>query len=246
MEEPTFNPELHIKYWNRCLKSLLPTGYTSTDSTRMTLAFFILSALDLLGAGADTLSRHDIDAFKSWVSSCEHPNGGFCGSPNHKYPDKYYGEEDELDIAPANLAATFFALLTLDFLRKIRAAKRINCLRWLKKLQREDGSFGEFRGKDGNIEGGRDMRYCYLAVCVRWMLKGDLGPFGENEGEYEDISVDKLVKHIRSGEVGGFPQLVWFKELMWSRLMMVALAKAPDMNRMVGISFDIKLAWSDG
>ncbi|PQE03438.1 hypothetical protein CJF30_00005427 [Rutstroemia sp. NJR-2017a BBW] len=49
MAEPKLEIAKHVKYWHRCLNSLLPTAYTSTDSTRMTLGFFILSALDLLG-----------------------------------------------------------------------------------------------------------------------------------------------------------------------------------------------------
>jgi geranylgeranyl transferase type-1 subunit beta len=208
MEEPKFRKELHIKYWSRCLKSLLPNAYTSTDSSRMTLAFFILSALDLLGASSETISEDDKKAFGTWILHCEHPNGGFCGSPNHRYRDKHYGEPHQPEIAPANLAATFFALLALGLLGGIRRAWRLKCLRWLKKLQRDDGSFGEFLGRDGSVQGGRDMRYCYLAASVRWMCKGDLGPLGKGEGEYEDIDVANLVKHIQSGQTydGGFAE----------------------------------------
>src|SRR5438045_2024582 len=110
MEGAKFEQKLHIKYWNRYLKSLLPTEYTSTDSTRMTLAFFILSALDLLGAGPDILIDSDREAFKTWILHCEHPHGGFCGSPNHRYSDVHYGESGDQEFAPANLGATFFAL----------------------------------------------------------------------------------------------------------------------------------------
>jgi len=83
--------------------------------------------------------------------------------------------------------------------------KRIDCLRWLKRLQRDDGSFGEFLGNDGKVEGGRDMRYCHFASGVRWMLRGDLGPSGEET--YEDIDVDKMVLHIQSGEVAALCEL---------------------------------------
>lgn len=83
--------------------------------------------------------------------------------------------------------------------------KRIECLRWLKRLQREDGSFGEVLGEDGKVEGGRDMRYCHFASGVRWMLRGDFGPSGKET--YEDIDVDKMVRHIQAGEVVGLCQL---------------------------------------
>src|SRR5579871_3979238 len=54
MERPGFDKDRHINYWQRCLKSLLPNDYTSTDSSRVLLGFFILSALDILGVGVDT------------------------------------------------------------------------------------------------------------------------------------------------------------------------------------------------
>lgn len=56
------------------------------------------------------------------------------------------------------------------------------------------------------IAGGKDMRYCYLAAAVRWMLRGDLSP---SHPEYvEDIDVPALVAHIRRGQTydGGFAE----------------------------------------
>ena len=196
MGEPKLDIALHIKYWQRCLKSLLPTEYISADSSRVMLAFFVLAALDLLGAGAETLSPLDVAAFKAWILSCQHPGGGFCGSPNHKFPASYYDEDGENDVEPANLPATFFALLSLSFVSEPLDINRTQCLRWLKKLQREDGSFGEILGKGGKIEGGNDMRYCHFASGVRWILKGHLSSLS-GKG-YEDIDVEKLVEYIQS------------------------------------------------
>lgn len=96
---------------------------------------------------------------------------------------------------------------------------RVATLQWLRRLQRPDGSFGEIvydaaplPGQDKNersvavIAGGKDMRYCYLAAAVRWMLRGDLSP---SHPEYvEDIDVPALVAHIRRGQTydGGFAE----------------------------------------
>jgi geranylgeranyl transferase type-1 subunit beta len=198
MGEPKLNVERHTKYWLRCLRSLLPTAYTSNDSIRMTLGFFILSALDLLGA--DAPSPEERKNIQSWILKCQHPNGGFCGSPNHRYPDGYYvdiGHGERL-MDPANLPATYFAILSLSFVGKFDGIMRIKCLRWLKTLQREDGSFGELVTEDGTIQGGKDMRYCYVATAIRWMLTG--GELSDEEKE-DDIDVEKLVDHIRSGQV---------------------------------------------
>ncbi|KAG0650703.1 Geranylgeranyl transferase type I subunit beta [Hyphodiscus hymeniophilus] len=197
MGELKLDKERHIKYWLRCLRTVLPTAYTSTDSSRMTLGFFILTALDLLGADAPSAEeRKDI---QTWILKCQHPNGGFCGSPNHRYPDGYYvdvGQGKRL-MDPANLPATYFAILSLSFVAGFDGLMRGKCLRWLKTLQREDGSFGELVTEDGTIQGGRDMRYCYVATAIRWMLRGG-GP--SKEEQKEDIDVEKLVDHIRSGQ----------------------------------------------
>ena len=193
--------ERHIKYWQRCLRTLLPTAYTSNDSSRMALGFFILSALDLLGAGAETISDKDRANIRDGILRCQHPYGGFCGSPNHRFPDEYYldiGQGKQL-MDPANLPATYFAIMSLTFVGALDKIKRRECLRWLRTLQREDGSFGELVADDGKIQGGRDMRYCYVATAIRWMLRG-YAPLGYEEDE-EDINVENLVNHLRSGQV---------------------------------------------
>ncbi len=198
MPEPQLQKDKHIKYWQRCLKSLLPTAYTSTDSSRMTLGFFILSALDLLGVGVDTSSPKQRNEIRNWILKCQHPLGGFCGSPNHRFPDECYVDvgEGKRAMDPANLPATFFALLSLSFVGGLGSVRKGDALRWLRKLQRADGSFGELVTQDGVVEGGRDMRYCQTAMAVRWILRGD-----EEMNEEDDINVEALVDHIRAGQV---------------------------------------------
>lgn len=199
-----FNNALHLKYWKRCFKSLLPNAYQSNDSTRMTLAFFILSALDLLGEGADKLPAKERNGYKDWILSCQHPiTGGFCGSPNHRLPDgAYEGTQNgrKPDYEPASLTATFFAMLNMNFVGSITQANRTGMWKWLKTLQRQDGSFGEMVTAQGEIYGSRDMRICLCAAAVRWMLRLDPS-FGERKGD--DIDVDALVKHITNSEVCG-------------------------------------------
>jgi len=71
-------------------------------------------------------------------------------------------------------------------------------LELLPKVQREDGSFGEWLGGDGQIIGGSDMRFVYCAVAIRWILRGREGK-GVVEG-VKDIDVEGVVKFIRSAE----------------------------------------------
>lgn len=181
-----------IKYWQRCFTSYLPSAYTANDSTRLTFAFFIVSALDLLSV---PLTPKDRSSIRSWVLSLQHPDGGFCGSPTHVLPGQ------DATKGSANLAATFFALLLLGVAAgtddEAKAAfagvQRGKLLRWLSKLQRRDGSFGQVLW-EGEAVGGRDMRHSYLASGIRWMLKGD----GIEE---EDIDVGAMIDHIRHTQV---------------------------------------------
>ena len=195
-----FNKAQHIKYWLRCLKTHLPNQYTSNDSQRITFAFFTLSALDLLGVLHDRTSESERAEYTEWLYRCQHPDGGFRGFTGADVgvsrPDKTPGPWD-----PANLAATFFALVALAVLGDtMDRVKRRECLVWLEKLQLEDGSFGEAMGEGGKIEGGGDVRYCYLAAAVRRILRGEENS-GRGEEGSQDIDVPALVGFITSSQV---------------------------------------------
>ncbi len=192
------NKERHIKYWLRCLRTYLPGAhYTSSDSNRVLLAFFIVSALDLLGALYTNTSEAERADYIDWVYRCQHAEGGFRGFTGTDLRAARSEENSHWD--PANLPATYFALVTLvilgDDLSRVRRRK---CLEWLPKLQRPDGSFGETLGEGAAIEGGRDMRFCNCAAGVRCILRGrgvDL------DQDVVDVNVDKMVRYIRASEV---------------------------------------------
>ncbi|KAJ9133252.1 Prenyltransferase and squalene oxidase [Pleurostoma richardsiae] len=227
---PTLDTARHLRYWKRCFRTFLPHQYTSNDSIRMTLGFFILAAIDLLSPTStppaeQLVTPSDRRRLRDWVLECQHPQGGFWGSPTHAVPvDRAEtravaaGEAEE-NPGAANIAATSFALLLLALLAEdgdaagaYAGVDRVRTLRWLRRLQREDGSFGEVLmklpaaagdedGRDGGRwvpAGGTDMRYCYLAATIRWMLRGDVRE--GDEAWVEDIDVDGLVAHIRRGQ----------------------------------------------
>ena len=162
----------------------------------MTLAFFILSALDLLGALQSSTTEEERRGFVEWIYRCQHPSGGFRGFTGACIPASSADEErkgNKWD--PANLAATYFALASLavlgdDFSR----VRRKECLSWTREMQFGDGSFGEVM-IEGKVEGGRDVRFCYCAAVVRWMLGGG------NEEAGGNIDVDGLVGFIRRSQV---------------------------------------------
>lgn len=195
-DECKLNVERHVRYWLRCLKTFLPNIYTSNDCNRLTLAFFILSALDLLGCLEARISEQERRDYIDWIYHCQHPDGGFRGSPATDFGEKRDEENKFWD--PGHLPATYFALASLLILRDdLKRVRREKCLSWLRELQRPDGSFGETLGESGKREGGRDPRYAYCGTCVRWMLRGDAS--GEVDG-VPDINVESLVENIkRSG-----------------------------------------------
>jgi geranylgeranyl transferase type-1 subunit beta len=256
--DPPLDKPRHLRYWQRCVRTLLPHHYTPNDSQRLTLGFFIIAAIDLLSPLSTStpnpednnnktttntnnkplLTPSDRRNLRAWVLSCQHPHGGFCGSPSHVFP---HASHDPDAGGNPNIAATYFALLLLPMLTgeeeeedregAYAGVDRAKTLRWLRTLQRldGDGSFGEvvyelpsFGGGGGGgggtttnseperkrfiVGGGKDMRYCYLAAAIRWILRGDVA--ATDEDYVEDIDVAALVRHIHRSQSydGGFSE----------------------------------------
>lgn len=161
--DPPLDKPRHLRYWKRCVRTLLPHHYTSMDSTRLSLAFFIIASIDLLTPPPSSspndsaqpepeplLTPADRLRLRRWVLSCQHPAGGFCASPTHVLPRHH----QRSDVENAHLGGTYFALLLLALLSSdddddsadsaFAGVDRAATLRWLRRLQRpEDGSFGE-------------------------------------------------------------------------------------------------------
>jgi geranylgeranyl transferase type-1 subunit beta len=197
MMPPQLRKGKHVTYWLRCLKTYLPHHYTSMDPNRMSLAFFIVSALDLLDALDSHTNPQERQGYVDWIYSCQHPDGGFRG-----FPGTNFGSRSSLENAvwdPANLPATYFAIgMLLIFRDDLTRLKREACLTWISRLQRSDGSFGQTIGPSDSIEGGNDTRFGYVAMCIRWFL-GDLKVF--DKAKQQDSSVAKLSQRISQLQV---------------------------------------------
>ncbi|KAK3384913.1 terpenoid cyclases/protein prenyltransferase alpha-alpha toroid [Podospora didyma] len=229
--EPSLN-EKHLKYWTMCLQYPLPQIYLANESNRMALAYFIVNSISILTPSPSPSSAQpqppplispvERRALREWVLSHQHAAGGFCGTSSLLFPLRDYEEWDFEEQKPtpehsglANIAATVFSLLILALLADDDEAElafngvdRVKTLRWLRKLQREDGSFGEslmnLPGRGWFVGGGYDGRYCYIATVIRWILRGDL-----KEGELgwvEDFDTERLAKYILNSQTydGGF------------------------------------------
>lgn len=198
-DEPSFLKERHIKYWLRCAKTFLPEQYTSNDSNRISLAFFIVSALDLLGILDTKVTQEEREGWIQWIYHCQVVEGGFRG-----FSGTFFGEERRTENNrhwdPANLPATFLAIVTLIILGDdLSRVRRQECLKWLPNIQRENGSFGETLGEGGRIEGGNDLRFCFCAAGTRYILRGNLPD--QAIDSIADFNVDNLVAYIASCQV---------------------------------------------
>ena len=66
MPQLTFKRNAHISYFKRCL-TLLPSSAEGHDGNRITIAYFCLSALDLLGALNDIFTDQEKNQWIRWV-----------------------------------------------------------------------------------------------------------------------------------------------------------------------------------
>jgi geranylgeranyl transferase type-1 subunit beta len=191
-------------YWERCLRTYLPHHYTSNDTLRLSLAYFVISALDLLGALESSTTAAERNGWADWIYSLQLPNGGFRGAPATDLRDRRNAENEDYD--PGNVPSTYFALATLLILGdNLERVKRRECLSWLRSMQREDGSFGAY-GFFGEIEGGMDTRFGYTAMGIRWILRG------RSSGEFEgvpDLNISKFVQCVRAANTydGGMSEM---------------------------------------
>lgn len=202
---PLFNKEKHVSYWLRCLRTPLPQAYTSNDANRMTLTFFILSSLDLLGVLFTRTSPAERREYADWIYNHQHPRGGFRGFSGTDFGNLRNPKNQIWD--PATLSATYFALASLSVLADdLRRVERVKCLTWLQGMQRPDGSFGDFLGPGGHVEGGMDTRFGYFAASIRWWLRRSKRGL---DADIPDFDVEKLVRCISESEVSAVTMCSW-------------------------------------
>lgn len=171
---PVWEPRKHARYFKFCL-NMLPSHVQSQDPNRMTLAFFALSGLDVLGE-LDAAVPHRA-ALVDWIYAQQvlpardgaQPCAGFRGGP---YLGAPFAPACAADPASAlfldggHLAMTYTALASLailgdDYGRVRRAA----VAQALAAFQQPDGAFA------ATPQGGeRDVRFVYCACAVAAML----------------------------------------------------------------------------
>ncbi len=167
-----FTAAKHTKFLLRLI-DILPTQYSSLDTNRLTLAYFCVSGLDVLGA----LDALDAGRIIRWVYSLQvlpPPDAagevppdrcaGFRGSGYLGAPFEVEGSRSSSDYDGGHLAMTYTALAILTILGDdLSRVHRERTLAFVRSLQdARHGHFWAYRG------GEADMRflYCAAAVCT--------------------------------------------------------------------------------
>ncbi|KAJ3450628.1 geranylgeranyl transferase type-1 subunit beta [Anaeramoeba flamelloides] len=198
MSKKEFNRRAHIEYFNLYL-NMLPQPIQSMESNRMTILYFAISGLDMLGATDRIKSKEVIE----WVYAQQivpdskdenklSENCGFrCGplfgcdyNPECSRTSTYTYDR-------AHVAMTYTALSILkilgDDLERIDSEAVVNATA---KLQQEDGSVAAISGISET-----DLRYMYCS-CVIYTFLDNWGTF----------DIEKATKYILSCQSydGGF------------------------------------------
>ncbi|GAB5588143.1 geranylgeranyl transferase type-1 subunit beta [Umbelopsis nana] len=173
---------------------MLPAPYTETETNRMTLAFFCLGSLSLLGQLDTVLPEQDKKDWIEWIyaqqvlSDPDEPSRndyhcGFKGSSWAGHPFDSKAESTKYDAYDAaSIPNTYTALANLlllgDDLSRVNT-KAITTT--LKKLQQEDGSFAPAYGSSET-----DIRFVFCACVISHILD-----------DWSGVDVEKATQFIR-------------------------------------------------
>ncbi|KAJ3041288.1 Geranylgeranyl transferase type-1 subunit beta [Rhizophlyctis rosea] len=184
-----------ILYFKRHLE-LLPDHYTSTDTNRMTLAYFGISALDLLGVLEEETSGEERSGWVEWVYAQQvHPNEGRevatqkqCGFRGAPYAGAVFDSTNSKVCNPydtGHLAMTYTALAILIILGDdLSRVNREAIVSSMKDLQQADGSFVPCPGSSES-----DMRFLFCACAISYMLN-----------DWSGVDRERALEFVRKSE----------------------------------------------
>ncbi|TQD85187.1 hypothetical protein C1H46_029275 [Malus baccata] len=173
MASEIFERDRHVTFLQMEYQ-LLPSPYQSQEINSLTLAYFVISGLDLLAA-PDRLV--DKEAVAKWVLSLQaHPrsqseldNGqfyGFYGSRSAQFPSEDKDNGALLSCSVSNLASTYCAVAILKIIGyDLSSIDSESILMSMRNLQQPDGSFMPI-----HTGAETDLRFIYCAVAICHMM----------------------------------------------------------------------------
>ncbi|KAF5179255.1 Geranylgeranyl transferase type-1 subunit beta [Thalictrum thalictroides] len=175
----------HVRYLEMMYESI-PSDYEEQEINRLTLAYFVISGLNIL----NELDRINKDQVVNWVLSFQvHPSDtdtkdsrkfyGFYGSTTVQFSQQLF-DTTKLSHNGGNLASTYCALAMLKTvgydLGKLDSEL---ILISMKNLQKHDGSFMPI-----HAGAEKDLRFVYCAAAICFMLNSWCGMDREKAKEY--------------------------------------------------------------
>ncbi|CAE7479585.1 PGGT1B [Symbiodinium sp. CCMP2592] len=159
-----FDCAKHVAYFKQHAKKL-PEPYKSMDTNRLTLLYFSVSGLDLLGK-LDELDREQTIEYIYSYQSPLPDHGGFYGCPRVDFQS---AETDKCNNQP-HIANTYVALVMLIILGDdLRRVKRSSIGHSLRKWQLDDGSFCCVHCIS-SLDSESDIRFVYCAATICYIL----------------------------------------------------------------------------
>ncbi len=183
----------HIRFLKYCL-NVLPSKYEAQEVNRLTLAYFVINALNLLGQLHLVEKKKTVD----WIYSLQvvpdpaapeynAQNFGFRGSPffGNKFNPACESRGPVALHDQGHLAMDYCALCLLKILGDdLSRVNRQALLRGVRLLQQHDGSFSPVGGGSEN-----DMRFVYCAAAVCYMLD-----------DFSGMDVERATAFVKSSQ----------------------------------------------
>ncbi|XP_052187229.1 geranylgeranyl transferase type-1 subunit beta [Diospyros lotus] len=178
-----FDEDRHVMFLQMAYQ-LLPSEYQREEINRLTLAYFVVSGLHILGAG----DRIDKEAVIDWVLSLRaHPkkedeqnSGQFYGF--HGSRSSQFQPDDNAVWIPnsSHLASTYCALAILKTVGyDLSLLDSESILKSMRNLQQLDGSFMPI-----HTGAERDLRFIFCAAAISSILENWSGMDREKAKEY--------------------------------------------------------------
>ncbi|KAI5643833.1 geranylgeranyl transferase type-1 subunit beta [Phthorimaea operculella] len=158
----------HLKYFTRFL-NILPSSLSSHDTTRITIAFFAVSGIDILGS-ISTIQTENRIRIADWIYSLQvlpdEKTGDMtkCGFQGSSTFNIDLGENNHFRCG--HLAMTYTGLCMLIILGDdLSRVHKKGVIEGVKALQTKEGNFS------ATLTGCEsDMRFVYCAACISFIL----------------------------------------------------------------------------
>ncbi|KAK5649841.1 hypothetical protein RI129_000870 [Pyrocoelia pectoralis] len=182
-DKSVLHRKVHIKYLLRFLDGL-PSEFTSCDTTRITIAYFIISSLDVLNS-LNLINAERRIAIIEWIYSLQVVNdeelvSGFQGSSTL---NTSFNKTSNSLYKWSHLAGTYCGLCSLIILGDdLSKVNRGAIIKSLKSLQLADGCFTGAKSGTEN-----DMRFLFMATSICYILN-----------DWSAIDITKAINFIKN------------------------------------------------